>query len=102
MAKKLNLPMRGVIENMSWLSLPDGSRQFPFGEGGGTEMAKELGVPLLGQIPMANELREGGDEGSPVAASEEPSEVSRAFEDLAAAVVAKGKARVFRPELSVR
>ncbi len=102
MAKKLNLPMRGVIENMSWLSSPDGSRQFPFGEGGGAKMAEELGVPLLGQIPMASELREGGDEGRPVAASENPSEVSRAFVELAAAVVARGKARVFRPELSLR
>ena len=102
MAKKLNLPMRGVIENMSWLSFPDGSRQFPFGEGGGTRLAEELGVPLLGQIPMATELREGGDEGRPVAASETPTEVSRAFAELAAAVVAKGKARVFRPELSLR
>ena len=102
MAKKLNLPMRGVIENMSWLSMPDGSRQFPFGEGGGAKMAGELGVPLLGQIPMAGELREGGDEGRPVAASASPSEVSRAFEELAAAVVARGKARVFRSELTLR
>ena len=102
MAKKLNLPMRGVIENMSWLSLPDGSRQHPFGEGGGAKMAQELGVPLLGQIPMASEVREGGDEGRPVAASETPTEAGRAFDELAAAVVAKGKARVFRPELSLR
>lgn len=102
MAKKLNLPMRGVIENMSWLSMPDGSRQFPFGEGGGARMAQELGVPLLGQIPMASELRVGGDEGRPVAASDTASEVSRSFEELAAAVVARGKARVFRPELTLR
>ena len=101
MAKKLNLPLRGVIENMSWLSSSDGSRQFPFGEGGGAKMADELGVPLLGQIPMASELREGGDQGRPVAASETPTEVSRAFHELAAAVVARGRARVFRPELSL-
>ena len=101
MAKKLNLPLRGVIENMSWLSSPDGSRQFPFGEGGGAKMAGELGVPLLGQIPMASELREGGDTGRPVAASETSTEVSQAFGELAAAVVARGKARVFRPELSL-
>jgi ATP-binding protein involved in chromosome partitioning len=101
MAKKLKLPLRGVIENMSWLGLPDGSRQFPFGEGGGAAMAQELGVPLLGQIPMAIELREGGDRGQPVAAKDAPTEVVRAFEELAAAVVAKGRARVFRPELSL-
>jgi ATP-binding protein involved in chromosome partitioning len=102
MAKKLNLPLRGVIENMSWLSMPDGSRQFPFGEGGGALMAEELGIPLLGQIPMASELREGGDEGRPVAGSDTPSEAGRAFAELAAAVVARGKARVFRPELTLR
>ena len=102
MAKKLNLPMRGVIENMSWLSLPDGSREHPFGEGGGARMAEELGVPLLGRIPMSNELREGGDAGRPVVAAGADIEVTKAFADLAAALIAKGKARVFRPELSLR
>jgi ATP-binding protein involved in chromosome partitioning len=102
MAKKLNLPMRGVIENMSWLTLPDGSRQYPFGEGGGERMADELGVPLLGRIPMAAEIREGGDEGRPIASTDTESEARTAFEQLAAAVVARGKARVFRPELSLR
>lgn len=101
MAKKLNLPMRGVIENMSWITLPDGSRQYLFGEGGGEQLAAELGVPLLGQIPLAPELRAGGDEGRPIAASGASSEVVRAFEDLAQALVARGRSRVFRPELSI-
>jgi len=102
MAKKVNLATRGVIENMSWFVGPDGSLQRLFGEGGGTRLAEELGVPLLGQIPLDPELREGGDIGVPVCVSQPESEVSRAFVDLANAVVARGKARVFRSELTLR
>jgi ATP-binding protein involved in chromosome partitioning len=62
----------GVIENMSWLELPDGSRQEIFGSGGGQAVADSLTrsvgapVPLLGQIPLDTELREGADQGTPV------------------------------------
>ncbi len=102
MAKKLNLPMRGVIENMSWLVLPDGSRQALFGEGGGTQLAQELAVPLLAQIPLDPALREGGDEGRPIAVTAPDSEAGRAFAGLAEAIVKKGRARIFRSELTVR
>jgi hypothetical protein len=62
----------GVIENMSWMELPDGSRVEVFGSGGGQRVADSLGrsigapVPLLGQIPLDVRLREGGDSGLPV------------------------------------
>jgi ATP-binding protein involved in chromosome partitioning len=62
----------GVIENMSWLELPDGSRQEIFGSGGGQAVADSLTrsvgatVPLLGQIPLDTRVREGGDSGLPV------------------------------------
>ena len=62
----------GVIENMSWLELPDGTRQEIFGSGGGQAVAESLSrsigapVPLLGQIPLDTTLREGGDTGDPV------------------------------------
>ena len=102
MAKKLNLPMRGVIENMSWWTMPDGSRQKLFGEGGGAQLAEELGVPLLAQIPLDPALREGGDEGAPIAETAPDSEVGRAFTDLADAIIKRGRARVFRSELTVR
>jgi ATP-binding protein involved in chromosome partitioning len=102
MAKKLNLPLRGVIENMSWLTQPDGSRQYLFGEGGGQQLADELGVPLLGQVPFESELRVGGDEGQPLSATDPDSAAARAFAGIAAALVARGRARVFRPELTVR
>jgi ATP-binding protein involved in chromosome partitioning len=101
MAKKLNLPMRGVIENMSWMTGPDGSRQHIFGEGGGARLAEQLGVPLLGQVPLDPELRAGGDDGRPIVATDPDSEAARVFADMAAAVVAKGRSRVFRPELTV-
>ena len=101
MAKKLNLPLRGVIENMSWLTTPDGGRQHLFGDGGGHQLAEELGVPLLGQIPLDPAVRIGGDEGSPISATNPESEAARAFADIAAALVARGRARVFRSELTV-
>jgi ATP-binding protein involved in chromosome partitioning len=102
MAKKLNLPLRGVVENMSWWAMPDGSRQTPFGVGGGAQLAEELGVPLLAQIPLDPSLREGGDAGEPIAVSAPESEAGRAFAGLAEAIVKKGRARVFRSELTVR
>ena len=102
MARKLNLPMRGVIENMSWWSGPDGGRQYLFGEGGGQQLAEELGVPLLAQIPLDPALREGGDAGQPIVESAPDSEVGTAFTELAQAIVSRGRARVFRSELTVR
>ncbi|WP_143965360.1 Mrp/NBP35 family ATP-binding protein [Gordonia zhaorongruii] len=62
----------GVVENMSWLELPDGSRMEPFGSGGGQQVSERLtravgaDVELLGQVPMEQDLREGGDAGTPV------------------------------------
>ena len=102
MAKKLNLPLRGVIENMSWLTGPDGTRQYLFGQGGGEQLASELGVPLLGQVPLDPALRVGGDDGSPISASDPDSEAGQAFTAIAAGLVSRGRARVFNPELTVR
>lgn len=101
MAKKLNLPMRGVIENMSWLSTADGGKQYLFGEGGGARLAGQLGVPLLGQIPLDPALRAGGDDGVPICVSDPESETAKAFAAIAEAVVSKGPSRIFRPELTV-
>jgi ATP-binding protein involved in chromosome partitioning len=102
MAKKINLPLRGVIENMSWLTAEDGGRQPLFGEGGGAALAAELGIPLLGQIPLAPALRVGGDEGRPISASAPDSEAAQAFAAIAAGLVARGPARIFHPELTIR
>jgi ATP-binding protein involved in chromosome partitioning len=102
MAKKIHLPLRGVIENMSWLTADDGSRTHLFGEGGGPELAAELGVPLVGQIPLSPALRVGGDEGRPIVVTDPASEAAQAFVGIAGRLAARGRARIFRPELTIR
>ncbi len=83
MAEKVNLPVKGVIENMSWFTGDDGKRYELFGAGGGRELAEELEVPLLAQIPLVAQLREGGDDGRPIAAVAPDSEPASAFFALA-------------------
>jgi ATP-binding protein involved in chromosome partitioning len=83
MAAKVNLTVRGVIENMSWFTGDDGKRYELFGSGGGAELAAELDVPLLAQLPLVPELRQGGDDGRPVAAVDPRSEAGAAFHALA-------------------
>ncbi|MDK8510666.1 Mrp/NBP35 family ATP-binding protein [Corynebacterium bovis] len=79
----------GVIENMSWMTMPDGTRMEVFGSGGGQVVADRLSaisgakVPLMGQIPLAPNLRIGGDLGNPIAISEPDSEAGIAFGGLA-------------------
>ncbi len=83
MADKVHLPVRGIIENMAWFTGDDGVRYQIFGSGGGQELADRLGVPLVGQIPLLNDLREGSDEGRPVVATSPDSEASQAFAAIA-------------------
>lgn len=82
----------GVIENMSWMELPDGSRVSPFGEGGGRQVAEQLGVELLGSIPLESGVRAGGDEGQPIVVSDSTSPAAVALAALAEkiAVVPRG------------
>jgi len=101
MARKVHLPLRGVIENMSWFTGDDGRRYEIFGSGGGAALAADLGVPLLGQVPLVPALREGGDEGTPITVSDPASEAAKAFTGLAGAIVAMGPARVYNPELKI-
>jgi ATP-binding protein involved in chromosome partitioning len=102
MAKKLKLTVRGVIENMSWFTGDDGTRYEIFGSGGGRSLADELGVPLVGQVPLVPALRAGGDEGRPVTVTEPTGEVSQAVEEMAERIDALGPARIYRSELAVR
>jgi ATP-binding protein involved in chromosome partitioning len=101
MARKIHLPLRGVIENMSWFEAPDGSRYELFGQGGGEALADELGVPLLGKVPLVPALRQGGDDGVPVSVGDPTSPAALAFKELADTVVGLGRARVFRSELRI-
>jgi ATP-binding protein involved in chromosome partitioning len=102
MAKKINLPVRGVIENMSWFIADDGTRYELFGSGGGAQLAEELGVPLLGQVPLLPALRHGGDVGQPITVVDPDGPASVAFAHMAAEVAGLGPARIFRPELTIR
>src|ERR1700728_2487142 len=95
-ARRLKLSVRGVIENMSWFTGDDGKRYELFGAGGGATLAADLGVPLLGQVPLVNAVRQGGDEGRPVTAVDPGSETAQAFRDIAEKLAALGPARVYR------
>ena len=89
------------IENMSWFTGDDGKRYELFGSGGGASLAEELGVPLLAQIPLVTALREGGDDGRPIAAVDPGSEAGSAFHRLAEEVLAMRPKRIFSSKLSL-
>jgi ATP-binding protein involved in chromosome partitioning len=102
MAQKVNLDVIGVIENMSWFRGDDGKAYELFGAGGGQELADQLEVPLLGQVPLVPELREGADEGRPIVVTDPDDEASRAFTRLAERLdVELAPKRVYRPELKI-
>lgn len=78
MAERVDLPVAGVIENMSWFVAPDtGTRYEVFSGGGGPALAAELGVPLLGQIPLEPAVAQAGDAGLPVVAAQPDSPAAR-------------------------
>ena len=102
MAEKVNLPVKGIIENMSWFTGDDGKRYELFGAGGGQELADELGVPLLGQLPLVTALREGGDNGRPITAVDPDSESAQMFQALATKIAVDLKPKkIFSPQLKV-
>jgi ATP-binding protein involved in chromosome partitioning len=102
MAEKVNLPVKGIIENMSWFTGDDGKRYEIFGAGGGRELADELGVPLLGQLPLVPALREGGDDGRPITAVDPDSEAAQLFHTIANTIAVDLKPRkIFSPQLKV-
>ncbi|HWM79538.1 MAG TPA: Mrp/NBP35 family ATP-binding protein [Methylomirabilota bacterium] len=88
MFRKLNVPILGIVENMSYFVAPDtGARYAIFGEGGGEKVAGEFDVPLLARIPLEMDTRKGGDEGVPIAVGQPDSAQAKAFRDLAEGVV---------------
>lgn len=89
MFRQLEVPVLGVIENMSYLELPDGTRMDVFGSGGGQQLAEETDVPFIGAIPMDASVREGGDAGKPVVIANPDSPVSKALKGIAEDVAAK-------------
>jgi ATP-binding protein involved in chromosome partitioning len=99
MFQKLNVPILGIVENMSYFVAPDtGTRYHIFGEGGGRRLAEEYGVPLLTQVPLDPDTRLAGDEGTPITLRRPDSPQARTFRELAVAVQRRlGELAALRP-----
>lgn len=95
MFRTLNVPILGVIENMSYLTLPDGSKMDVFGQGGGEKLAKTYDVPFLGGVPMNPNVRIGGDNGNPIVVADPDSDAAKALQGLAEAIAAKVSVAAF-------
>jgi ATP-binding protein involved in chromosome partitioning len=90
MFQRLNVPILGVVENMSTFACPHcGQHTAIFGDTGGQRLAEEYGVPLLARLPLDPETRVGGDEGTPITVRRPDSPQAKAFRDLAAAVTGR-------------
>jgi ATP-binding protein involved in chromosome partitioning len=92
MARRSFMPVIGVVENMSGFTARDGERYDLFGAGGGAELAADLGVPLLGEIPLDPQVVAGGDEGAPVVRAHPDSPAATAF-----GAIAKGLTEIVPP-----
>ncbi len=102
MAEKVHLPVKGIIENMSWFAGDDGTKYEIFGSGGGEQLADELGVPLLGKLPLVMALREGGDDGRPITAVDPDSEAAQAFQEIARRIAVELRPKkIFSPSLKI-
>lgn len=89
MFRQLEVPVLGVVENMSYLELPDGSRMDLFGSGGGQQLANATGTPFLGQIPIEQNVRIGGDQGRPSVAADPNSAAAKALKEIAQKIAAR-------------
>ena len=82
MFQKVNVPILGVTENMSYFVDPAGQQHALFGEGGGEKTAEALGTTLIGQVPLIPEIREGGDQGVPIVVSKPDSAAAGVFREI--------------------
>jgi ATP-binding protein involved in chromosome partitioning len=90
MYRQLNIPILGVIENMSHFVCPHCNESTDiFGTGGGEAMATDMGIPFLGKVPIDTRVRQGGDEGTPIVAAAPDAPAAKAFDDLATKVAAQ-------------
>jgi ATP-binding protein involved in chromosome partitioning len=88
MFRKLNVPILGIVENMSYMESPDSGEPIDiFGRGGGRRMAEKFEVPFLGEIPIDPQIRKGGDTGVPIVESHPESTAAKAFMELADSVL---------------
>jgi ATP-binding protein involved in chromosome partitioning len=80
MFERVGVPVLGIVENMSYFACPHcGKPSSLFGSGGGARLARELNVPLLGEIPLYQRVLEGGDTGRPIVIAEPDSAAARAL-----------------------
>jgi ATP-binding protein involved in chromosome partitioning len=91
MFQKVNVPLLGVAENMSYFTDPAGNRHELFGAGGGIITAEKLGTELLGQVPLFAEIRVGGDAGMPIVVTSPQSEAADIFRQIADTLLARVK-----------
>jgi ATP-binding protein involved in chromosome partitioning len=91
MFQKVNVPLLGVAENMSYFLDPAGNKHELFGSGGGIVTAEKLGTTLLGQVPLLQEIREGGDAGKPIVVESPQSTAAQVFREIAEALLARLK-----------
>lgn len=89
MFRTLDVPILGVVENMSYLTLPDGSKMDVFGQGGGEALARRYDVPFLGAIPMDPVVRVGGDTGKPIVLTQPESDAAMALTNIAEQIAAR-------------
>ncbi len=90
MFKKVNVPLLGIVENMAYFIAPDtGNRYNIFGSGGAERLSLQLGVPLLGRIPLGISVREGGDNGMPAVTSDAPDAYASVFTEVAQQLAAR-------------
>ena len=89
MFQKVNVPLLGVAENMSYFIDPAGMRHELFGSGGGISTAEKLGTILLGQVPLIPEIRAGGDAGMPIVVSAPQSPAANVFREIAETLLAR-------------
>ncbi|HHY07207.1 MAG TPA: Mrp/NBP35 family ATP-binding protein [Corynebacteriales bacterium] len=103
MAVQTKQKVAGVIENMSWMDMPDGSKVEMFGSGGGLSVAMDLTralgyhIGVLGQVPMDVRLREGGDEGKPIVTAHPDSPAAKTFNEIADSLIEQKESLVGKP-----
>jgi len=83
MFTKVNVPVLGIIENMSYYTNPDGSKEYIFGQGGGERLSRELGINFLGEISLNTNIRLAGDEGTPIVLKSPDSVQAKQFTNVA-------------------
>jgi len=102
MFRELNVPILGVVENMSFLEMPDGTRVDVFGQGGGEKLAKQSQTEFLGAIPMDPAVRIGGDAGKPIVISKPESAAAKALRSIAEQLAARLSVEAYKNKTSVK